>query len=270
MKNPRVPRHRSTIVNRTVPPRRPPNADLREREYLTPKEVDRLQDAARKHSRYGHRDTTAILIAYRHGLRASELCELTWNMIELDSGRIHVRRAKNGVDSTHPLTGKEIRALRQLRRENLQSRFVFNTERGGPVTRAWFLKMVRRTGELAKLPFAVHPHMLRHACGFKLANDGVDTRTLLLVSHTGNRVSKLRAGSNRRRIEMRSSEREGSEASVRGAARVTHGVPSNRAGEDICKRSSSMALAIHNLIRAPSAVSGRLRMDASELPTCEP
>src|SRR5262245_31787277 len=103
--------------------------------------ADRLQDAARKHSRYGHRDATAILIAYRHGLRASELCELTWNMIELDSGRIHVRRAKNGVDSTHPLTGKEIRALRQLRRENLHSRFVFNTERGGPVTRAWFLKM---------------------------------------------------------------------------------------------------------------------------------
>src|SRR5262249_54679196 len=96
---------------------------------------------ARKHSRYGHRDATAILIAYRDGLRASELCELTWNMIELDSGRIHVRRAKNGVDSTHPLTGKEIRALRQLRRENLQSRYVFNTERGGPVTRAWFLKM---------------------------------------------------------------------------------------------------------------------------------
>src|SRR5262249_29453682 len=104
---------------------------LREREYLTPKEVDCLQDAARKHSRYGHRDATAILIAYRHGLRVSELCELTWNMIELDGGRIHVRRAKNGVDSTHPLTGKEIRALRQLRRENLQSRYVFNTERGG-------------------------------------------------------------------------------------------------------------------------------------------
>ena len=109
MKNPRATRDPSTIVNRTVTPRRPRNADLREREYLTPKEVDRLQDAARKYSRYGHRDATAILIAYRHGLRASELCGLTWNMIELDSGRIHVRRAKNGVDN--PLTGKEIRAL---------------------------------------------------------------------------------------------------------------------------------------------------------------
>ena len=83
-------------------PRRPPNVDLRGREYLTPKEVDRLQDAARKHSRYGHRDATAILIAYRQGLRASELCELTWNMIELDPGRIHVRRAKNGVIARIP------------------------------------------------------------------------------------------------------------------------------------------------------------------------
>ena len=132
MKNASPARGPSTIVNRTVTPRRPRNADLREREYLTPKEVDRLQDAARKHSRYGHRDATAILIAYRHGLRASELCELTWNMIELDSGRIHVRRAKNGVDSTHPLTGKEIRALRQLRRENLQSRYVFTGIQSAP------------------------------------------------------------------------------------------------------------------------------------------
>ncbi|HKF13087.1 MAG TPA: tyrosine-type recombinase/integrase [Xanthobacteraceae bacterium] len=105
---------------------------------------------------------------------ASELCELTWNMIELDSGRIHVRRAKNGVDSTHPLT-------RQLRRENLQSRYVFNTERGGPVTTAWFLKMVRRTGELAKLPFPIHPHMLRHACGSAF--------TPSLVSHSVSELS---------------------------------------------------------------------------------
>jgi len=167
-----------TIVNRTVTPRRPPNAQLRPREYLTPKEVEALQEAARKRGRHGHRDATAILLAYRHGLRASELCELTWDMLELDGGRIHVRRAKHGVDSTHPLTGKEIRALRQLRRDNQHSRYVFNTERNGPVTRAWFLKMIHRTGELAKLPFPIHPHMLRHACGFKLANDGVDTRAL--------------------------------------------------------------------------------------------
>jgi integrase len=110
-------------------PRRRCNADLREREYLTPKEVERLQDAARKHSRYGHRDATAILIAYRHGLRASELCELTWNMIELDSGRVHVRRAKNGVDSTHPLTGKEIRPQDRREAVRYQERPTFPVRR---------------------------------------------------------------------------------------------------------------------------------------------
>jgi integrase len=153
-------------------------AELRPREYLTEREVEALIDAARKHGRHGHRDATAILLAYRHGLRASELVELSWDMIELDNGRIHVRRAKNGTNSTHPLTGKEIRWLRQLRRENLESRYVLNTERGGPVTTSWFLKLLNRLSAVAKLPFQAHPHMLRHACGFKLANDGVDTRTL--------------------------------------------------------------------------------------------
>src|SRR5262249_46289918 len=83
-----------------------------------------------------------------------------------------------------------------------------------------------------------------------------------LVSHTGNRVSKLRASLYRRRLVMRSSEREVGEASVRGAARVAHGVPGDGAGNDICKQSSGMALAIQNLIRAPSTVSGRLRIAA--------
>ena len=81
----------STSVSVTV--RRP----SRPREYLTEREIEKLIKAAGD-NRWGHRDATAILIAYRHGLRASELCELTWNMIELDSVRIHVRRAKNGVD----------------------------------------------------------------------------------------------------------------------------------------------------------------------------
>ena len=107
----------STAANRTVP-RRAPNSELRPREYLTEKEIERLQDAARKRSRYGHRDATMILLTYRHGLRASEVCGLRWDQIELDSGRLHVRRAKGGIDNVHPLSGKEIRALRQLRREN--------------------------------------------------------------------------------------------------------------------------------------------------------
>ena len=167
----------STIVNRTVP-RRAPNSELRPREYLTEKEIERLQETARKRSRYGHRDATMILIAYRHGLRASELCGLRWDQIDLNYGRLHVRRAKGGIDNVHPLSGKEIRALRQLRRENMESRYVFITERGGPATTAGFLKTIARTGEAAKLPFPIHPHMLRHSTGYKLANDGHDTRAL--------------------------------------------------------------------------------------------
>jgi type 1 fimbriae regulatory protein FimB/type 1 fimbriae regulatory protein FimE len=99
----------STIVNRTVP-RRPLNSDVRPREYLTEKEIERLQETARKRSRYGHRDATMILIAYRHGLRASELCGLRWDQIDLNNGRLHVRRAKGGIDNVHPLSGREIRA----------------------------------------------------------------------------------------------------------------------------------------------------------------
>ena len=121
---------------------------------------------------YGHRDATMLLITYRHGLRASEVCGLRWDQIDLNTGRLHVRRAKGGIDNVHPLSGREIRALRQLRRENMESPYVFVTERGGPATTAGFLKTVARTGEAAKLSFPIHPHMLRHPTGYKLANDG--------------------------------------------------------------------------------------------------
>jgi type 1 fimbriae regulatory protein FimE len=88
------------------------------RRYLTEREVEQLIDAAREHSRHGHRDATMILVAYRHGLRASEVCSLEWHQIELDQGRLHVRRAKRGTPSVHPVRSDEIRALRRLRREN--------------------------------------------------------------------------------------------------------------------------------------------------------
>src|SRR5207245_11416075 len=78
---------------------------VRTREYLTTREIERLMAAARKLSRYGHRDATMILIGYRHGLRASELCDLQWSQVELTTGRLHVRRAKNGSPSVHPMQG---------------------------------------------------------------------------------------------------------------------------------------------------------------------
>jgi integrase len=147
------------------------------RRYLTEREIARLIEAA-KSNRHGHRDATMILVAYRHGFRASEVCDLQWHQVELDAGRLHVRRAKRGTPSVHPIRGDEIRALRKLRRENPTEAYVFVSERGGPISPMGFHHLIQRLGKAAKMPFAIHPHMLRHACGFKLANDGHDTRSL--------------------------------------------------------------------------------------------
>jgi len=164
-----------TTVNRTVTPKRPPNSELRTREYLTAAEVDQLMSAARK-NRWGHRDATMILVAYRHGLRASELVDLHWDQVDFASGTLHVRRLKQGVPGTHPIRGDELRALRRLKKEQSKSAFVFTSERDAPIAAAGFARMIERAGQEAKFGFKAHPHMLRHACGYTLANKGVDTR----------------------------------------------------------------------------------------------
>ena len=115
-----------------------------------------------------------VLMAFRHGLRASELVD------DLEHALLHVRKLKNGSPATHPLTGKELRALRRLQREqDLKSPFVLTSERGTPFTKRVFRAMVERADEAAGFDMKIHAHMLRHACGFKLANDGVDTRHAL-------------------------------------------------------------------------------------------
>jgi type 1 fimbriae regulatory protein FimB/type 1 fimbriae regulatory protein FimE len=167
-----------TIENRTVTPKRRPNADLRTREYLTDAEIEKLTEAA-KLNRYGHRDATMVLVAYRHGLRAAELVDLRWDQVDMQTATLAVRRAKKGTPATHPIRGDELRALRRLQREQEpKSPFVFTSERGAPFTPAGFARMIERAGEAAGLGFKAHPHMLRHACGFALANKGHDTRAL--------------------------------------------------------------------------------------------
>ena len=163
---------------KVAPPRRLANRERRTREHLTPQEVEKLIMAARRGGRYGHRDATLILIAYRHGLRVSELVAMRWDQVDLEQGLFHVSRLKNGVPSTHPLRGPEIRALRRLRREYAVSPYVFVTERRGVMTDSSVRKIIARAGEQAKLGVPVHPHMLRHGCGFKLANEGHDTRAI--------------------------------------------------------------------------------------------
>jgi type 1 fimbriae regulatory protein FimB/type 1 fimbriae regulatory protein FimE len=161
------------------PPKRLTNAERRPREHLTPAEVELLRHTAKtRGGRYGERDALAILMMYRHGLRVIELCRLTRAQIDFKDGVLHVSRVKNGRPSTQPLGGRECRELRKLFRDWSGGRFVFQTERGGPMTPAGIRKMLARIGGASPLGFPVHPHMLRHGCGYYLANKGTDTRTL--------------------------------------------------------------------------------------------
>ena len=177
-----------SIENSNVPvaPRQP-NAAVRTREHLTPVEVDRLVRAAGKVGRYRKRDAALILVMYRHGLRVTEAIELSRSDLDLDSRNktLFVRRIKNGSPATHPLTGPVARALRTVLADFPDSRRVFVTERGGALSSSAVRRIVKRAGELAGLPFPVHPHMLRHATGFYLANRGTDTRTI--QSYLGHR-----------------------------------------------------------------------------------
>ena len=166
-----------STVNRTVGPPRRPNAETRTREHLLPAEVEALMDAT-KGNRLPQRDATMILLAYRHGLRAAELVSLEWSQVDFFRATLHVNRVKRGTPATHPIRGDEMRALRRLQRESPQSPFLFVSERGAPFTTAGFAKLVERAGKAAGLAFKAHPHMLRHACGYALANAGHDTRAL--------------------------------------------------------------------------------------------
>ena len=163
---------------RKFPPTKPKNKDRRAREYLTEAEVESIMKTARQIGRHGSRDHTIILVAYRHGLRVSELVALKWQQIDLKDGLIHVSRLKNGIDSVHPLFGPELRGLKQVQRDYKETQYVFTTERKAPMTTSTFRKMLMRAGEKAEIGFPIHPHMLRHSTGFKLANAKQDTRSI--------------------------------------------------------------------------------------------
>jgi integrase len=167
------------------------------RRYLTEHELGGLMKAARN-GRYGRRDATLILIMARHGLRVTEAVDLRWDQIDFSKGHLHVRRLKGGIHSVHPIQGDELRALRELRREQKsESAFVFTSERGGPMTRSNVAKPIDGAGKRAGLPHC-HPHMLRHTAGHLLADAGHDTRRLQLwlghsdIKHTA-RYSELSA-----------------------------------------------------------------------------
>ena len=134
--------------------------------------------AAKKVGRHGVRDGGIILLMFRHGLRTAELVALKWTQIDLAGGYIEVHRVKHGRDSIHPLRSPELRALRQIQKDYADTSYVFVSERKAPLSTRSIRHIIARAGETAKIPFQVHPHQLRHACGYYLAAQGHDTRAI--------------------------------------------------------------------------------------------
>jgi integrase len=156
----------------------PKKLSTRERKYLRSSEVKAMIRAAKKVGRHGIRDGGIILLMFRHGLRTAELIALKWTQIDLAGGYIEVHRVKNGRDSIHPLRSPELRALRQIQRDYADMSYVFVSERKAPLSTRSIRHIVARAGESAGIPFEVHPHQLRHACGYYLAAQGHDTRAI--------------------------------------------------------------------------------------------
>ena len=161
---------------------------MSERKYLTQNEVERLM-AATKGSRNEARDRCLLLLMFRHGLRVSEACGLMLSQVDTDSRVLHVSRLKKGLSTTHPLRADELRAIKawmtQRERMTPDTHAFFVSERRQPLNRRTAWAAIRRYGELAGLPLDTHPHMLRHACGYAMADQGADTR--LIQDYLGHR-----------------------------------------------------------------------------------
>lgn len=158
------------------------------RKYLTLAEVEKLIKAT-KGGRNEARDRCLLLLMFRHGLRVSEAVGLQLSQVDIGSRVLHVKRLKNGLATTQPLAPDEIRAVKawfQVRRRlkaGLDDFFI--SERRQPLSRkaAWYA--IKTYGEKAALPVKVTPHMLRHSCGYALADRGADTR--LIQDYLGHR-----------------------------------------------------------------------------------
>lgn len=156
--------------------------------HLTEREVGRLLQAT-KGRRHEERDRCLILLMFRHGLRVTEACAMTLAQVDLESRVLHVARLKKGLSTTHPLRAEELRVIRAwlTKRHRMHPTHdrLFISERKTPLSRKTVWAMLRELGEIADLPVSVHPHMLRHACGFALADQGADTR--LIQDYLGHR-----------------------------------------------------------------------------------
>jgi type 1 fimbriae regulatory protein FimE len=166
---------------RLPPPRREKkvafNLSRRTREHLVEDEIDKLIKAARKIGEWGHRNATMILLGFRHGLRVTELVELDWSQVNFERRTLWVNRLKKSNPMEHTMERDEIAALRKLGSERSTGP-IFLSERHRPLSRRAFHQIMATAGIAAKLPLSVHPHMLRHSCGYALGNRGWDTRMI--------------------------------------------------------------------------------------------
>jgi type 1 fimbriae regulatory protein FimB len=161
---------------------------MSDRKHLVSAEVEKLI-AATKGTRHEARDRCLLLLMFRHGLRVSEACGLVLSQVDIESRVLHVKRLKDGLSTTHPLRGDEIRAIRawlaDRARMKPETDAFFVSERRRPLSRKTAWLAIRENGRRAGLPVEAHPHMLRHACGFALADQGADTR--LIQDYLGHR-----------------------------------------------------------------------------------
>ncbi|MDK2377969.1 tyrosine-type DNA invertase [Serratia fonticola] len=163
---------------------------MAQRKFLTLTEVNNLMSAARN-KQTGVRDSCLILLAFRHGFRISELLNLRYHDLEMIEGRINIRRLKNGFSTVHPLMSDECKAIMEWNQVRAQWKpavdpeIVFISQRGTQLSRGQAWRIIRQAGELAGTATQTHPHMLRHACGYELAERGTDTR--LIQDYLGHR-----------------------------------------------------------------------------------
>lgn len=165
------------------------NSDIKKRNFLTQNEIESLLNAANS-GPHAARNYCLTLLCFIHGFRAREICRLRISDIDLRSKCIYIHRLKKGFSTTHPLLNKEIQALKRwldIRDEYPQStsEWLFLSRKGNPLSRQQFYQIISASGDQAGLPLEIHPHMLRHSCGFALANMGIDTR--LIQDYLGHR-----------------------------------------------------------------------------------
>jgi type 1 fimbriae regulatory protein FimB len=161
-----------------------------ERKHLTTREVEQVI-AATKGRRHEARDRCLLLLMFRHGLRVSEACGLKLSQVDIDSQLLHVKRMKNGISTTQPLHIDDVEACQEWLSARLlliahpDEQSFFLSQKGRQLSRGMAWHIVRQCGEAARLPLKIHPHKLRHACGYALADRGADTR--LIQDYLGHR-----------------------------------------------------------------------------------